>query len=305
MQKIIPHLWYDKEAKEAVAFYTSIFPESKVLHSIVLRDTPSGDCDVIGFTLWNQEFMAISAGPYFKLNPSISFIVNFDPLFFSGSPDKEKAAGDKLEEIWNKLSDGGTALMPLNEYPFSKKYGWIQDKYGLSWQLMLGKPDGDPRPAIVPAFMFIKENYGRADEAIDYYLAAFKNSKDGFRVRYPAGTPNEKENAVMYSDFMLGNHWFALMENNYEHNFNFNEAVSFIINCEDQQEIDYYWEKLSKVPESEQCGWVKDQFGVSWQISYAAMEQAFATGSQEQIDRLTKAFMPMKKLDVEKLKAAM
>lgn len=304
MQKIIPHLWYDKEAKEAVAFYTSIFPDSKVLHSIVLHDTPSGDCDVIGFRLWNQEFMAISAGPYFKFNPSISFIVNFDPLFFASSPDKEKAASDKLDEVWKKLSDGGVALMELGEYPFSKKYGWIQDKYGLSWQLMLTRPEGEPRPAIIPAFMFIKENYGRAEEAIDYYLAAFRNSKGGNRLHYPAGTPNEKEGAVMFADFMLEDHWFAAMENAYEHKFNFNEAISFIINCEDQKEIDYYWEKLSKVPESEICGWCKDQFGVSWQITYAEMERVLATGSQEQIDRLTKVFTAMKKLDAEKLKAA-
>src|SRR5688572_7230021 len=133
MQKITPHLWFDKEAKEAAEFYTSVFPDSKVTNVTVLHDTPSGDCDVVSFNVWGREFMAISAGPMFKFNPSISFLVNFDPLNFQ---DKDDASA-KLDQIWEKLSDGGTVLMPLDKYPFSEHYGWIQDKYGLTWQLIL------------------------------------------------------------------------------------------------------------------------------------------------------------------------
>src|SRR5215217_792459 len=131
--KIVPHLWFDQEAKEAAAFYTSIFPESKILDTATMEDTPSGDCDVVTFELWNQKFMAISAGPDFKFNPSISFMVNFDPLLFHNSSDAENEAKEQLNNIWEKLSDGGTALMPLDKYPFSECYGWIQDKYGVSW----------------------------------------------------------------------------------------------------------------------------------------------------------------------------
>src|SRR5688572_6399743 len=120
MQKIIPNLWFDKEAKEAAKFYTSLFPDSKVTHTTVLHDTPSGDCDIVSFELWNQEFMAISAGPLFKFNPSVSFIVNFDPLLFDSSKDRDKAAREKLDMVWNKLTEGGNILMPLDEYPFSK-----------------------------------------------------------------------------------------------------------------------------------------------------------------------------------------
>ncbi|OGG12914.1 hypothetical protein A2773_01760 [Candidatus Gottesmanbacteria bacterium RIFCSPHIGHO2_01_FULL_39_10] len=150
MQKITPHLWFDKEVKEAVEFYVSIFPNSKITNITTLRNTPSGDCDVVSFVLSDQPFMAISAGPLFK----------------------------------------------------------------------------------------------------------------------------------------------------------FNEAISFIVNCKDQKEIDYYWEKLSAVPESEQCGWLKDKFGVSWQIVPSTMNEMLTKGTPEQIDRVTQAFLPMKKLDINKLQKA-
>ena len=79
VQPITPHLWFDKQAKEAAEFYCSAFPDSKIDAITQLHDTPSGDCDVVSFTLQGQPFMAISAGPLFKFNPSVSFFVNFDP----------------------------------------------------------------------------------------------------------------------------------------------------------------------------------------------------------------------------------
>lgn len=294
MQKIIPHLWFDKEAKEAATFYTSVFPRSKVTHTTVLHNTPSGDADVVSFELWDQKFMAISAGPIFKFNPSVSFIVNFDPLLFGSSEDK---AREELDRAWNKLSEGGMALMPLGEYPFSKHYGWLQDKYGLSWQLMLTDPKGEPRPAIIPSMMFANKKFGKAEEAINFYLSVFKNAKPGAIHKVPEGT-------VMFADFMLEDSWFAAIDAAGEHKFDFNEAISFLVNCADQSEIDYYWQKLSAVPEAEQCGWLKDQYGLSWQITSADMQEMMTKGTQEQIDRVTKAFMPMKKLDVQKLKEA-
>ena len=79
MSKITPHLWFDTQAKEAAGFYSEVFPRSHVTHVTTLRDTPTGDCDVVSFTVWDRDFMAISAGPLFEINPSISFFVNFDP----------------------------------------------------------------------------------------------------------------------------------------------------------------------------------------------------------------------------------
>src|SRR5688572_16131008 len=164
MQKIIPHLWFDKEAKEAAEFYTSIFPHSKITNTTVLRDTPSGDCDVVSFKVWNQEFMAISAGPLFKFNPTTSFMVNFDPA----SIGNDSEAREKIDKVWNELSKGGQVLMPIDEYPFSKRYGWLQDKYGLSWQLILTDPEGEPRPSIIPALLFTGDKRGKTEEAINF-----------------------------------------------------------------------------------------------------------------------------------------
>ena len=300
-QKIIPHLWFDKEAKEATEFYTKVFPESKITHASVLKNTPSGDCDIISFELWNQKFMAISAGPYFKFTPATSFIVNFDPLFFGSS---NEAAREKIDAVWDQLADGGTALMQIGEYPFSKRYGWVMDKYGLSWQLMLTNPEGEQRPPIIPSLMFVKEKAGKAEEAINFYLSVFKDAKAGNLHRYPAGMAPDKEGTVMFADLMLENKWFAAMDSAREHNFDFNEAVSFLVSCNNQAEIDYYWEKLSAVPQAEQCGWLKDKFGVSWQISPVQMEEMMSKGSPEQIKRVTQAFVQMKKFDIAKLQAA-
>jgi predicted 3-demethylubiquinone-9 3-methyltransferase (glyoxalase superfamily) len=149
-QRIVPHLWFDKEAKEAAEFYVSIFPDSKVTNITTLHDTPSGDADIVSFELAGQPFMAISAGPVFK----------------------------------------------------------------------------------------------------------------------------------------------------------FNEAISFMVYCETQEEIDYYWEKLSAVPESEQCGWLKDKYGLSWQIVPVQMDEMLQNGTEEQVARVTQAFLPMKKLDIATLKQA-
>jgi predicted 3-demethylubiquinone-9 3-methyltransferase (glyoxalase superfamily) len=296
-QKIVPHLWFDKEAKEAAKFYCSVFPDSNVANVTTLHNTPSGDVDTVSFDLWGQKFMAISAGPEFKFNPSISFIVNFDP-------SREKDAKEKIDEAWNKLSQGGTVLMPLDKYPFSERYGWIQDKYGLSWQLILTNPEGEQRPPLVPSLTFVGKNCGKTEEALEFYLSVFRNSKPGAVFRYGPGQEPDKEGTVMFADFMLEGQWFAAMDSAREHGFNFNEAISFMVYCDTQEEIDYYWEKLSAVPEAEQCGWLKDRYGLSWQIVPTAMDEMMSQGTPEQMRRVTEAFLAMKKFDLAELEKA-
>jgi predicted 3-demethylubiquinone-9 3-methyltransferase (glyoxalase superfamily) len=297
-QKIVPHLWFDREAKAAAEFYISAFGnDSKINGVTTLHDTPSGDTAVISFELAGHPFMAISAGPLFKFNPSISFFLNFDP-------SRDKNARENLDALWEKLSQGGTVLMPLGKYPFSERYGWIEDKYGLSWQLILSNPEGEERPFIVPSLMFVGAVCGKAEEAVNFYLSVFKNSKRGIAARYPKGMEPDKEGTIMFSDFMLEGQWFAAMDSAREHSFNFNEAVSFMIYCDTQEEIDYYWEKLSAVPEAEQCGWLKDKYGVSWQVVPTAMDQMMSDGTPEQIARVTQAFLKMKKFDIAELKKA-
>ncbi|MEQ1499884.1 MAG: VOC family protein [Parcubacteria group bacterium] len=297
MQKIIPHLWFDKEAKEATSFYASVFPNSKVTNIKTITGTPSGDCDIVSFNIMGTSFQAISAGPYFKINPSVSFMVNFDPT-------QNKEDIEKIDEIWAKLAEGGKILMPLAKYPFSEKYGWVEDRFGVSWQLILTKAEGEERPLIIPSLLFTKSVCEKAEEASDFYISIFKNSKRGTLARYPAGMEPNKEGTVMYTDFRLGSEWFVAMDSSLEHNFSFNEAVSFIVKCDTQEEIDYYWESLSAVPESEQCGWLKDKYGLSWQIVPSNMDKLLNTGDQEKTAKVTQAFLKMKKFDIKKLEEA-
>jgi predicted 3-demethylubiquinone-9 3-methyltransferase (glyoxalase superfamily) len=297
MQKIIPHLWFDTQAVEAAEFYTSVFPDSKITHQSVLHNTPSGDCDVVSFDLAGFSFMAISAGPLFKFNPSISFMLNFDP-------SRDEHAEANLEKLWHQLAENGQVLMELQEYPFSKKYGWIQDKYGVTWQLILTDPKGEPRPFIIPSLLFGGEQAGHAEAAVDFYLTVFKNAKLGQRQLYGPGQEPNKEGYVMFSDFTLEGQWFTAMDSSLPHSFAFNEAISLLINCENQTEIDFYWEKLSAVPEAEQCGWLADKFGVSWQVSPADLNDMMDKGTPEQVARVTAAFLKMKKFDLAKLSKA-
>lgn len=297
MQKIVPHLWFDREAKEAADFYTTLFPDSQITSTITLTDTPSGDADVVSFQLWGYAFMAISAGPLFKFNPSVSFMVNFNP-------SRDAEAAQRINDIWAKMADGGKVLMPLDKYPFSQRYGWIQDKYGLSWQLILADPDGEERPPIIPALLFVGDVCGKAEAATGFYLSIFKDGRRGSIARYPTGMAPDREGTVMFSDFQLHGQWFVAMDSAREHGYAFNEAISLMVNCDTQQEIDYLWEKLSAVPEAERCGWLKDPFGLSWQISPTVLDEMMQDPDPEKIDRVTRAFMQMKKFDIEKLKEA-
>ncbi len=298
MQKIVPHLWFGTQATEAAEFYVKAFGgDSKITHRSIIRNTPSGDCDFVEFRLAGYEFMGISAGPYFTFNPSISFMLNFDP-------SRDSKARENLDALWEQLSDGGEALMPLQEYPFSKRYGWIKDKYGLTWQMILTNPEGEPRPFVIPSLMFTGDNTGKAGEAMDYWVSMFKNAKRGMTANYPEGAAPEKAAKIMFADFMLEGQWFAAMDSGRMHAFGFNEAVSLLVQCENQKEIDQYWAALSAVPKAEQCGWCKDKYGVSWQISATAMSDIFHSGDQEKIDRATQTFLTMKKFDLAALKKA-
>ena len=290
MQKIVPHLWFDRDAKEAAQFYMTLFDQSKLITVNTISGTPSGDSKIVSFELAGQSFMAINAGPYFKFNPSISLMV----------------ACDSVEEVntkWKSLSEGGTALMALGEYPFSKWYGWIQDRYGLSWQMMLVEGDRISRK-ITPNLLFSGEVCGRTEDAVNYYTSIFPNSEIHFISRYGEGEAKSSKAIVNYVAFKLFGIEFSAMDNAYDVEFGFNEAFSLIVQCEDQAEIDAYWEKLSAVPEAEQCGWLKDQFGVSWQIVPISMNEMMTNGSKEQIQRVTDAFLKMKKFDIAALKRA-
>jgi predicted 3-demethylubiquinone-9 3-methyltransferase (glyoxalase superfamily) len=290
MQKITPHLWFDKEAREAAEFYVSLLPNSRIKNVTTLHNTPSGDCDIVSFELAGQPFMAISAGPLFKFNPSVSFHIKYNTK-------------EEVDAAWEKLSNGGKALMPLGSYPFSEHYGWVQDRFGLSWQLNFAG-GSEIKQKITAVLMFVGQVCGKAEEAINFYAAVFKNSKVEILARYGKGQEPDKEGTVTYATFTLLGQEFGAMDSAREHNFAFNEAISFMAPCDTQEEIDYYWERLSADPKAEQCGWCKDKYGVSWQITPAIMGELLASKDGTKIARVTQAFLKMKKFDIAALKKA-
>lgn len=270
-QKIIPNLWFNGNAAEAADYYVSVFSDSKISDTLYYpKSREEGLADfqlplagkvlTVEFELGGFSFVAINAGSEFTFNPSISFMLNFDPSM-------DSQAREHLDEIWHKLLDGGEVLMPLDAYPYSKRYGWVKDRYGLTWQLILTDPQGEPRPFIIPSLMFSGAQVNRAEEAIRYYVSVFKDAKVGNLSKYPDDTGPAKAGSIMFGEFMLENQWFAAMDSGVEQDFTFNEAISLSVTCKDQAEIDYYWEKLSSDPVAEICGWCKDRFGVSWQVA--------------------------------------
>jgi predicted 3-demethylubiquinone-9 3-methyltransferase (glyoxalase superfamily) len=291
--RITPHLWYDQEAREAAELYTSTFSSlgrSAIKHTATIHDTPSGSADIVTIELLGQEFMLLNAGPLFKFTPAVSFLV--------ACRTKEE-----VEAVWAKLSRGGQALMELGEYPFSKRYGWTQDRYGLSWQVMLA--DGrEIRQRITPTLMFVGRQCGKAEEAIRFYCSVFRDAKVGDIMRYEKGEEPDKAGTVKHAAFTLEGQDFAAMDSALGHDFSFNEAISFIVNCENQEEIDYYWDKLSADPAAEQCGWLKDKYSVSWQIVPAAMNAMLKDPDERKLARVTQAFLKMKKFDLAELQRA-
>jgi predicted 3-demethylubiquinone-9 3-methyltransferase (glyoxalase superfamily) len=299
MQKITPHLWFDRQAREAAEFYVSSLPGSKVTSVTALSNTPSGDCDVVSFQLAGQPFMAISAGPLFQFNPSVSFQIR------CSSPEE-------VDSLWERLSAGGRVLMPLGTYDFSARYGWLEDRYGLSWQVMHTGSD-TPSQRIVPVLMFGGGVCGKTEEAIDLYASVFNHApnltgaaeaKANILARYGEGEAPDQEGTVRYAQFSLAGQEFAAMDSARGHNLAFNEAISFMVPCDTQEEIDYFWQRLSADPRAEQCGWIKDRYGLSWQIVPAVLGELMAGEDRNRIERVTQAFLKMKKFDIAALRRA-
>jgi len=288
MPRITSHLWFDTEAREAAAFYAAAFGSASAGHVVTLRNTPSGSVDVVTIDLWGHEFTLISAGPLFQFNPSVSFSVRCDTRA-------------EVDRLWGRLEPGATALMPLGEYPFSERYGWLQDRYGLSWQVSLANA---ATQRMVPSLLFSGAVCGRAEEAISFYGTVFGRSEIEHVVRYGEDEAPDTPGTIKHAGFTLEGQEFAAMDSARAHDAPFNEAISLMVQCETQGEIDHYWDRLSADPKAEQCGWLKDRFGLSWQIVPAAMNEMLRNGDEAKLARVTEAFLAMKKFDLARLQEA-
>ncbi len=292
MQRIVPCLWFDHAAAEAADFYGSVFPDARIIdtHNYPTEGLPefqrefAGKALTVDFEISGYRFLALNAGPEFPVNPSISFMLNFDP---SLGPD----ARSHLDALWSALVDGGEVQMPLGDYGFSPRYGWLRDRYGIGWQLILANPEGEPRPFVTPSLLFTTPVQNRAEEAITFYAEVF-GGRVGTLARYPEQTGPAAHGALMYSDVELLGQWFAAMDSGVALDYTFNSGISLMVSCADQAEIDRYWEQLSSDPAAEACGWCADRFGVRWQIIPANMGDLMA--KPRAYDRL----LAMKKIEI-------
>lgn len=287
--KITPHLWFDTQAKEAAELYTSAFEGSAMKDVTVLHNTPSGSVDIVTIELAGQEFTLLNAGPYFKFTPAVSFLVAC-------------STAEEVNALWAKLSQGGMALMGLDRYPFSERYGWTQDRFGVSWQVMLR--EGPIGQKITPVLMFTGDVAGKAEEAIGFYVSVFDDAEVGDALRYGPGEEPDREGTIKYASFQLEGQRFSAMDSAHPHGFTFNEAISLMVHCDTQEEIDRYWSSLSAVPQAEQCGWLKDRYGLSWQIVPTRMDEMLKANDPQKLARVTEAFLKMKKFDLATLEKA-
>jgi len=275
--QIYPCIWFDGNAKEAAVLYCSAFKNTRIID-----DTPM----VINFELEGQKVMCLNGGPMFKPNPSISFFVVCETV-------------EELDNTWSKLVENGTVLMPLDKYAWSERYGWLNDKYGVSWQLFKGKPE-DFGQKMIPNLLFTGKLSGKTAQAIEHYTGIFKNSSVRTIEKYKAGE-NDIEGNIKHAQFKLNNQLFIAMDSSIAHHFAFTEGNSFVIECETQEEIDYYWNKLTEGGIESQCGWLKDKYDISWQIVPAVLSELMQ--NPEKSDKVIQAFLKMKKFEIEILMA--
>jgi predicted 3-demethylubiquinone-9 3-methyltransferase (glyoxalase superfamily) len=275
-EKITPCLWFNGTGKEAASLYCSIFDNTKIASQSPIVT----EINISGYSI-----TLLDGGPMYQPNASIS-------LYYTCDSEQE------FNRIWNAFSKEGTVLMPLGKYPWSEKYGWINDKYGISWQLALGKTS-EAGQKIIPCLLFTGKQYGRAAEAIAHYANIFKTPQADSLVRYSLNELPDTEGKVKNAQITLNDHKFMFMESAKLPSFTFSEGVSLTIHCKTQEEIDYYWARLTESGEESMCGWLKDKFGVSWQIIPTILGKLLsdpATGG-----KAAQAFMAMRKLNIEQI----
>jgi predicted 3-demethylubiquinone-9 3-methyltransferase (glyoxalase superfamily) len=283
MRKIAPCLWFNDQAEEAARFYTALFGGSRIVSTARYGEAgpgPKGSVMTVIFQVLGMDVMALNGGPAFTHTPALSFFVSL-------------GTKGEVDALWRGLSEGGTVLMDLGEHPFSALYGWVQDRFGVSWQLSLA--DGPAR--IAPFLMFSGTQLGKAEEAMRLYASLFPGS---------SLDPVERDGdgRARHAGFRLDGQGFIAFDSAMDHAFTFTPAFSLFVSCGTQEEVDRLWERLSDGGVEVQCGWVTDRFGVSWQIVPEALGRLMGGGSPEQSKRVMTAMLQMKKLDVEGLRRA-
>ena len=278
---VFPCLLYSGDAKQSAEFYCKVFSGKMTAENQFVVDV-----EILG-----QKMMLLN-GPNFEKNASISFMILCE-------------TEDEVQKYWDQLSENGKVLMELGEYPWSKKYAWVCDQFGVTWQIYLGENQGSQK--IVPNLMFIHENNGKAQKAMELYTSIFPNSKIGSALKYGEGIGNETHEVpenIQHAHFEINNYSFFCMDNSYDHQFDFNEGISIVVMTENQEETDHYWNSLTANGGKESfCSWLKDPFGISWQIVPKILIKLMNDPDKDKGKKVMDAMMKMKKIiisDIEK-----
>lgn len=274
--KIRTCIWYNHNAQEAAKLYQRTFEDV-----IVFSETDT----VVMFQIKGMPIMGLNGGEMFKPTPAFSYYVSFNNE-------------EETRKAWAVLSEKGKIRMPLDRYDWNEQYGWIEDQYHVNWQLWTG-PFSKPEQKVVPGLMFSNQVQGKAQEAINFYTALFKNSSREMTAYYDDSNPAYK-GQVIHAEFALENVLFKAFDSGYPQDFTFSEGNSIVVHCDSQEEIDLYWTALTKDGgEESQCGWCKDKFGVSWQIVPSILPELMS--DPEKGHRVIQAFLKMKKFDIQAL----
>lgn len=274
--------WHDGTAEDAAQLYLGLVPNSSI--TSVSRAQPGGPALVVEVSLDGFPLALLNAGPMFRPNPSIS-------LFMTRRSESE------VRTIFAGLKEGGKILMDLDTYPWSPLYGWVEDRYGMSWQVGV-VPEG-ASPSTAPALLFGGPLAGKAEEAQTLYASLLTGGKLGFVAR-----SEENTGLVLYSEMELPGGKIIAMDSPYPHDFAFTEGMSLLVKAEDQAETDRLWDGfIADGGQASRCGWLKDKYGVSWQIvPKGFLELMF--GVPERVPRMMEVMMAMDKLDINVLRQA-
>lgn len=282
LQRLVPNFWCQGNASEVADHIVTVFnralpgcaasrvssryPTEGLLpfQEELAKEPLTIEVTITGPFSDTLTIVLINAGKEFMPNPSISLMVNVDPLFFGGDEDQARTV---LRALWEGLSEGGTVLMPIDAYPFSALYGWVEDRFHISWQLILTDPGGDPRPFMMPAMLFANAAQNRAMHALEHYTGLLPDSGIGMVATYPEDTGPAHAGAAMFAEAYIAGEWLVAMDSGAEVSSNFSCGVSLELRCDGQEQLDHVWDHLSRVPDAEVCGWCEDEFGVSWQVT--------------------------------------
>lgn len=262
-ENITSCLWFNGQARAAADLYCSAFPDTRVTSQSPI---------VTGISIGGHSITLLDGGPMYKPNPSISLQYHCEDA-------------KTFDKIWNTLHSGGSIIAD-RRIEGHTRFGWITDKYGISWQLNL-EEGTQPRQRITSCLVFSGAQQGKAAEAVKHYNSVFKNA---VKPSLPS--------ADMHVITLLGQE-LALMDYPGKKGWEFSEGVSLTIHCNTQDEIDYYWTRLTEGGEESMCGWLKDRFGVSWQVIPVALSAIMNDPAKAQ--KAAKAFMAMRKLNIEQI----